>query len=50
MNDKADTYYQIMVDYLGKEKLLDELICALGDDETIEYLEFIARMHDIELR
>lgn len=41
--------FEIMLDEMGAEALLDELVQAMGDRELGENMEFIARMNDVEL-
>lgn len=46
--------YALYLEYLiynelGAEKLAAELLRAIGTYDLIDYLEYIARMHDIEL-
>lgn len=38
-----------MINILGYEKLCEELIRAMGYEQEIDLLKFIARMHDIEI-
>lgn len=40
--------FEKLIDNLGIEQTLYELIDALSDDEVEENYEYIARMHDIE--
>ena len=42
--------FQTLLDELGAERLLDELVEALSSDELLENMEFIARMTDVDLR
>ena len=41
--------FEILLDVLGAEQLLDELIDALSGDELLENMEYIARMQDVDL-
>lgn len=41
--------FEILLDVLGAEQLLNELIDALSGDELLENMEYIARMQDVDL-
>lgn len=41
--------YEEMIGIMGESELLEALVLSLGTFELKEHLDFIARMHDIEL-
>ena len=41
--------FQILLDVLGAEQLLAELVDTLSGDELLENMEYIARMKDVDL-
>lgn len=41
--------FEILLEVMGAEALLDDLVEALSGDELLENMEFIARMQDINL-
>lgn len=45
----TDEMFDVLLEALGAEDFLNELVKALSSDEQRENFEFIARMHDIEL-
>lgn len=38
-----------MIEYLGKEELLNSLLLAMSEEEKRENFEYIARMYDIDI-
>lgn len=45
----TDEMFDVLLETLGAEDFLNELVKALSSDEQRENFEFIARMYDIEL-
>lgn len=45
----TDEMFDVLLETLGAEDFLNELVKALNSDEQRENFEFIARMHDIKL-
>lgn len=45
----TDEMFDVLLETLGAEDFLNELVKALNSDEQRENFEFIARMRDIEL-
>lgn len=41
--------FQILLDVLGAEYLLEELVYALTNDELLENMLYIARMEDVDV-
>ena len=41
--------FEILLDDLGAEYLLEELVYALTDDELLENMLSIARVHDVDV-
>ena len=41
--------FQILLDALGAEFLLEELMYALTGDELLENMLYIARVHDVDV-
>lgn len=41
--------FEILLDALGAEYLLEELVYALTDDELLENMLYIARMQDVDV-
>lgn len=46
---KAEEKYRRLLDSLGADLLLDELMRALDEDTRNENLDYIAKAHDIDL-
>lgn len=49
MNRKTDEMIDRLLEILGPETLLEDLLVALSTDQVEEHLIFIARMRDIDL-
>jgi hypothetical protein len=45
--DYTNNLIELMIELLGSETLLNELLQALGTDQVEENLEYIARQYDI---
>ena len=41
--------FEILLDVLGAERLLAELVDVLSGDDLLENMKFIARMEDVDL-
>lgn len=47
--EREEKLYDALLDRLGAQKFLDELVAALSTSEQLESFEWIARCYDIDV-